>query len=326
MNAIVQTGYGSAEVMEHRQVDKPAPGGGQVLVRVKAASLAAGEYFGMRGRPFPIRFHIGFPRPRPGFVVGIAFSGIVESVGDGVSELRTGDEVYGECHGSCAESAVAEVGSIARKPHNLSFEQAAAVPTSGCTALQALRNHGHVRPGQAVLINGASGGVGSFAVQIAKALGAEVTAVCSTPNVETMRSIGADHVIDYTQEDFTQAGKRYDVILDNVASHSLSETRRALKPDGLLLPSSGHAGMGWIIAAALSAPVVRQQGAPFVAKTDAATLDELTDLIEAGSVTPLIDRTYALRDTARAFAYLDEGHARGKVVIVVEECRTGSVS
>jgi NADPH:quinone reductase-like Zn-dependent oxidoreductase len=290
-----------------------------VLVRVKAASLGAGEYFGMRGKPLPIRFHIGFPTPKPDFVVGIAFAGIVESVGDGVSDFRTGDEVYGECHGSCAEFAVAEVDSIARKPHSLSFEQAAAVPTSGCTALQALSDHGNVRPGQEVLINGASGGVGPFAVQIAKALGAEVTAVCGTSNVETIRSIGADHVVDYTQEDFTRAGPRYDVILDNVASHSLSETRRALKPDGLLLPSSGNAGMGWIIAAALSALVVRQQGAPFVAKTDTATLDELRDLIEADKVTPLIDRTYPLGDTARAFAYLDEGHARGKVVIAVEE-------
>ena len=317
MNAIVQTGYGSADVMEYRQVDKPAPGGGEVLVRVKAASLAAGEYFGMRGKPFPIRFHIGFPRPRPDFVVGIAFAGIVESAGDGVGDLSTGDEVYGECHGSCAEFAVAEAGSIARKPRNLSFEQAAAVPTSACTALQALRDHGRVQPGQAVLINGASGGVGPFAVQVAKALGAEVTAVCSTPNVETIRSLGADHVVDYTQEDFTKAGPRYDVILDNVASHSLSETRRALKPDGLLLPSSGNAGMGWIIAAALSAVVVRRQGAPFMAKTDTATLDALRDLIETGRVTPLVDRTYPLRDTARAFAYLDEGHARGKVVIAV---------
>ena len=317
MNAIVQTGYGSADVMEYRQVDKPAPGGGEVLVRVKAASLAAGEYFGMRGKPFPIRFHIGFPRPRPDFVVGIAFAGIVESAGDGVGDLSTGDEVYGECHGSCAEFAVAEAGSIARKPRNLSFEQAAAVPTSACTALQALRDHGRVQPGQSVLINGASGGVGPFAVQIAKALGAEVTAVCSTPNVETIRSLGADHVVDYTQEDFTKAGPRYDVILDNVASHSLSETRRALKPDGLLLPSSGNAGMGWIIAAALSAVVVRRQGAPFMAKTDTATLDALRDLIETGRVTPLVDRTYPLRDTARAFAYLDEGHARGKVVIAV---------
>jgi NADPH:quinone reductase-like Zn-dependent oxidoreductase len=317
MNAIVQTGYGSPDVMEYRQVAKPVPGEGEVLVRVMAASLAAGEYFGMRGRPFPIRFYIGFPRPKPNFVQGIAFAGVVESVGDGVSDFHPGDEVYGECRGSCAEFAIANVGSIAPKPRNLTFEKAAAVPTSACTALQALRDHGKLRPGHEVLINGASGGVGPFAVQIAKALGAEVTAVCSTPNVETVRSIGADHVIDYTQDDFTKSGPRYDVILDNVASHSLSETRRALKPDGLLVPSSGHAGMGWVIAAAISAVFVRQIARVWVAETNTETLLALNELIEAGKVTPVIDRTYPLCDTARAFAYLDEGHARGKVVIDV---------
>jgi NADPH:quinone reductase-like Zn-dependent oxidoreductase len=317
MNAIVQTGYGSPDVMEYRQVDKPVPGEGEVLVRVKAASLAAGEYFGMRGRPFPIRFYIGFPKPKPNFVQGIDFAGIVESVGSGVSDFRPGDEVYGQCRGSCAEFAIADVGSIAPAPRNLTFEQAAAVPTSACTALQALRDHGKLQQGHEVLINGASGGVGPFAVQIAKALGAEVTAVCSTPNVETIRSIGADHVIDYTQEDFTKSGPRYDVILDNVASHSLTETRRALKPDGLLVPSSGHAGMGWVIAAAISSLFVRQIGRVFEATTNSESLLALNELIEAGKVTPVIDRTYPLRNTARAFAYLDEGHARGKVVVDV---------
>lgn len=317
MNAIVQTGYGSADVMEYEQVDRPAPAKGEVLVRVMAASLAAGDYFGMRGRPFPIRFHVGFPKPKPGFVVGIDFAGVVESVGDGVSDFLPGDEVYGQCRGSCAEFAVAEAGSIAAKPRGMTFEQAAAVPVSACTALQALRDHGKVRPGHKVLINGASGGVGPFAVQIAKAQGAEVTAVCSAPNFVTIRSIGADHVIDYAQEDFTTGGPRYDVILDNVASHSLSETRRALKPDGLLLPSSGHGGMGWVIAAGISAMFVRQQGAPFMSATNTETLLALNELMEAGKVTPVIDRTYPLCDTARAFAYLDEGHARGKVVITV---------
>jgi len=318
MKAIVQTGYGSADVMEYRQVERPAPADGEVLVRVKAASLAAGEYFGMRGKPFPIRFYVGFPKPKPDFVVGIDFAGVVEAVGNQVGDLRPGDEVYGECHGSCAEFAVAKVGSIAPKPRNLTFEQAAAVPTSACTALQALRDQGKIHTGQHVLINGASGGVGPFAVQIAKALGAEVTAVCSTRNVEMVRSIGADHVIDYTQEDFTKAAARYDVILDNVASHSLRETRRALKPDGLLVPSSGHAGMGWVIAAGVSAMFVRQQGKLFVAVTNTESLLALNELIESGKVTPMIDRTYPLRDTARAFAYLDEGHAKGKVVIDVD--------
>lgn len=317
MNAIVQTGYGSSAVMEYRQIDKPAPGDGKVLVRVIATSLAAGEYFGMRGKPLPIRFYMGLLKPKPGFIVGISFAGIVESIGSGVTEFRPGDEVYGQCRGSCAEFAVADVGSIAPKPRNLTFEQAAAVPTSACTALQALRDHGNVRPGHKVLINGASGGVGTFAVQIAKALGAEVTGVCSMRNVEMVRSIGADHVIDYTQEDFTKGSARYDVILDNVASHSLSDTRRVLEPDGLLLPSSGHAGMGWVIAAAISSMFVRQQGRVFVALTDTQSLLALRELIEAGKVTPVIDRTYPLSETARAFEYLDEGHARAKVVVSV---------
>jgi NADPH:quinone reductase-like Zn-dependent oxidoreductase len=317
MNAIVQTGYGSAEVMEHRRVDRPTPGDGEVLVRVKAASLAAGEYFGMRGRPWPILFYIGFPKPKKDFVVGIAFAGVVEAVGANVTRFKTGDEVYGECHGSCAEFAVAGEGSIAPKPRNLTFEQAAAVPTSACMALQGLRDHGKVKPGQHVLINGASGGVGPFAVQVAKALGAEVTGVCSTDKVDMVRSIGADQVIDYTKEDFTRGSERYDVILDNVASHSLRDTRRVLTPDGLHVPSSGHAGMGWVIAAALTGMFVRRQAPVFVAATNTETLLELNELIEAGQVTPVIDRTYPLRDTAGAFAYLDRGHARGKVVIDV---------
>lgn len=317
MKAIVQTGYGTADVMELKQVAKPTPGDGEVLVRVLAASLAAGEYFGMRGSPFPIRMYIGFPTPKKDFVVGLDFAGVVEAVGKDVTRFQPGDEVYGGCRGSCAEYAVAKEGGIAPKPANLSFEQAAAVPTSACTALQALRDKGKVRPGQQVLINGASGGVGPFAVQVAKALGAEVTAVCSTPNVEMVRSIGADHVIDYTREDFTKGGPRYEVILDNVASHSLSETRRALTPDGLLLPSSGHAGLGWIVAAALSAIFIRQQGSPFVAATNSESLLELNELIEAGKVTPVIDRTYPLADSREAFRYLDEGHARGKVVVAV---------
>jgi NADPH:quinone reductase-like Zn-dependent oxidoreductase len=318
MKAVIQTGYGSADVIEPKNVEKPTPGDGEVLVRVLAASLAAGEYFGMRGKPFPIRFYIGFPKPKKEFVVGIDGAGVVEAVGGGVTGFKPGDKVYGECRGSCAGYAVAKQGSLAPKPANLSFAQAAAVPTSACAALQGVRDQGKVRPGHKVLINGASGGVGPFAVQIAKALGAEVTGVCSTGNVEMVRGIGADHVIDYTKEDFTQGSERYDVILDNVASHSLSATRRALAPDGVLVPSSGHAGMGWVIAAAIQAMLVRRQGAPFMAVTDTESLLELKELIEAGNVTPVIDRTYQLSETAKAFAYLDEGHARGKVVIAVQ--------
>ncbi|PKQ20100.1 MAG: NAD(P)-dependent alcohol dehydrogenase [Actinobacteria bacterium HGW-Actinobacteria-6] len=317
MRAVIQTGYGSADVMKVAEVEKPSPGDGEVLVRVMAASLAAGEYFGMRGKPFPIRFYIGFPKPKKDFVVGIDCAGTVEAVGPNVTRFRPGDEVYGECRGSCAEYAVAKEGSLASKPPNLSFEQAAGVPTSACTALQALRDHGKVRPGHKVLINGASGGVGTFAVQIAKALGAEVTGVCSTGNVEMVRSIGADYVIDYTKEDFTKGRARYDVVLDNVGSHSLSATRRVLTPNGLHVPSSGHAGMGWIIAASLTGIFVRQQAAPFVAATNTESLLALNEFIKTGDVTPVVDRTYPLGETAGAFAYLDEGHAHGKVVITI---------
>ncbi|HEY5493029.1 MAG TPA: NAD(P)-dependent alcohol dehydrogenase [Candidatus Anoxymicrobiaceae bacterium] len=317
MKAVIQTGYGSADVMELREIEKPTPGDGEVLVRVLAASLAAGEYFGMRGKPFPIRMFIGFPKPKKDFVVGLDCAGVVESVGKDVTRFQPGDEAYGECRGSCAEYAVAREGKLAHKPRNLTFEQAAAVPTSALAALHALRDHGKVQPGQKVLINGASGGVGTFAVQIAKVLGAEVTGVCSTANVDRVRSIGADHVIDYTKEDFTQGEPRYDLILDNVASHSFAEYRRVLEPGGTLIPSSGHAGMGYVLKAFLLSLFVRQQGRPFVSTPNQHDLITLKELVEAGRVTPTIDRTYPLRETAEALRYLDQGHAQGKVTIVV---------
>lgn len=318
MKAVVQTGYGSADVLELKELERPAPGDGEVLVRVRAASLAAGDYFGMRGTPLPIRFVVGFPRPKKDYVVGLDCAGIVEAVGRNVSRFRPGDEVYGECRGSCAEYALANEGGLAPKPANLSFGHAAAVPTSACAALQGLRDHGKVRPGQKVLVNGASGGVGTFAVQIAKALGAEVTGVCSTGHVDTVRSIGADHVIDYTREDFTQGEARYDLILDNVASHSFADYRRVLEPGGTLMPNSGHAGMGYVFTAFVLPLVVRQQQRPFVSRPNHDDLIALKELVEAGRVTPVIDRTYPLGETAEAFRYLDQGHAHGKVIIVVD--------
>ena len=317
MKAVVQVRYGSADVLESKEIDKPVAADDDVLVRVHAASLAAGDYFGMRGKPFPIRMVIGFPRPRKDYVVGADLAGRVETVGKNVTRFKAGDEVYGECSRACAEYTCAEEDRLVHKPHNLTFEQAAAVPTSALTALQALRDHGKVQPGQKVLINGASGGVGTFAVQIAKALGAEVTGVCSTANVDMVRSIGADHVIDYTKEDFTQGEARYDLILDNVASHSFAEYRRVLKTGGTLLPSSGHAGMGYIVKAFLRSLFVRQQGRPFVSTPNPDDLSALKEMVEVGLVTPVIDRTYPLRETAEAFRYLDQGHAQGKVIIVV---------
>jgi len=319
MKAVAQVGYGSADVLEFKEIDKPVAADGDVLVRVHAASLGAGDYFGMRGMPFPIRMYIGFPKPKKDHVVGVDLAGRVEAVGKNVTRFKPGDEVFGEGSGACAEYACAEEDKLVHKPHNLTFEQAAAVPTSALAALQALRDHGKVRPGQRVVINGASGGVGTFAVQIAKVLGADVTGVCSTDNVDMVRSIGADHVIDYTKDDFTQGKLRFDLILDNVASHSFAECRRVLEPGGTLVPNSGHAGMGYVVTAFLLSLVVRRQGRPFISTPNQNDLTTLKELIESGRVSPVIDRTYPLRETAEAFRYLDQGHAQGKVVIVVEK-------
>ncbi len=319
MKAVVQVGYGSADVLESGEIGRPVAGDDDVLVRVHAASLAAGDYFGMRGKPFPIRMVIGFPKPKKDYVVGADLAGVVAAVGRNVTRFKPGDEVFGECSRACADYACAREDRLVRKPHDLTFEQAAAVPTSALTALQALRDHGKVQPWQKVLINGASGGVGTFAVQIAKALGADVTGVCSTANVDMVRSIGADHVIDYTKEDFTRGAARYDLILDNVASHSFAAYRRVLAPGGRLLPSSGHAGMGYVVKAFLLSLFVRQQGRPFISAPNQADLITLKEMVEAGRVTPVIDRRYPLSETVEAFRYLDQGHARGKVVIVVAD-------
>ncbi len=317
MKAIVQNEYGSPDVLKLKEVDKPVVKENDVLVSVHAASLNAGDYFSMRGSPWLARFTVGFPKPK-NHILGWDLAGHVEAVGKNVKRFQPGDEVFASCNGTLAEYACAAEDEIAMKPTNLSFEQAAAVPTAAITALQGLRDAGKVQPGQKVLINGASGGVGTFAVQIAKSLGAEVTGVCSTRNVDMVRSIGADHVIDYTQEDFTQSGRRYDLILDNVANRPFSDLRHALTPQGIIIPNSGHGGMGYVIKAFLLSPFMRQQGGMYLASPNNKDMVVLKELIEAGKVTPVIDRTYSLSDTPEAFRYLEEGHARGKVVTTVE--------
>ncbi len=318
MKAIVQTGYDSPDGFELREVTKPEIKDDGVLVRVHAAALHAGDVFMMRGVPYFTRLVVGFPKPR-GYIPGYDVAGRAEAVGKNVTRFQPGDEVYGSLAHTCAEFACASEDKLEQKPANLTLEQAAAVPTSGIAALQGLRDAGKVQPGQKVLINGASGGVGTFAVQIAKAFGAEVTGVCSTRNVDLVRSIGANHVIDYTQEDFTRGERRYDLILDQVANHSLLDCRRALTPKGRHIPNSGHSGMPYIIKALAVSMFVRRQGRTYVATPKRGDLLQLKELIEAGKVTPVIDKTYSLSEFPEAMRYLNEGHARGKVVITVFE-------
>jgi len=324
MQAIVQSRYGAATgVLELRDIPKPVAKAGEVVVRVHAASIHVGDAIIMAGRPYFLRLATGLRRPKNA-VPGTDVAGTVEAVGEGVAGLRVGDAVFGWCAGVFAEYASAPADHFVPKPANLSFEQAAAIGVSATTALQLLRDQGKVKPGQKVLINGASGGVGSFAVQIAKAFGAEVTGVCSTGNVDLARSIGADHVIDYTKEDFTKGELRYDFILDNVANHSLADTRHALSPNGVLQPNGGgHSSGRWIgsiggvIKVALISKFFRQQLGPSVKFQNRADLLALTQLIQAGKVTPVIDGTYPLSRTAEAMSHVAEGHARGTVVITV---------
>jgi NADPH:quinone reductase-like Zn-dependent oxidoreductase len=317
MKAVVQTGYGAPDVFELRDLPRPKVKENEILVRVRATTINAGDVFGMRGSPWMVRFSVGLPKPKD-YIPGWDVAGQVEAVGSAVTRFQPGDEVYASIAGTCAEFACAPEDKFAPKPASLTFEQAAAVPAAATPPLHGLRDHAKVQPGQKVLINGASGGVGTFSVQIAKALGAEVTGVCSTSKVELVRSIGADHVIDYTKEDFVQGGQRYDVVLDNVASRSFSDLQRVVADEGLILPNSGHAGIGYVIGASLRSIFVRQQGGPFLAQPDHDDLVYLTELIEAGKITPVIDRTYPLSEFHEAMTYMDEGHARGKVVLVVE--------
>lgn len=316
MKAIVQNHYGSPGLLELKEVDKPQVKEDQVLVRVHATALNAGDYFSMKGSPWLARFSVGFPRPRD-YILGWDLAGQVEEVGKNVKGFKPGDEVFGSCSHTLAEYVSTAEGHLAPKPANLTFEQAAAVPTAALTALQGLRDAGKTQPGQKVLINGASGGVGTFAVQIAKALGAEVTAVCSTNKVDQIRSLGADHVVDYTKDDFTQKGQRYDLVLDNVGNRSFSDFRRVLTPTGKLIPNTGHAGMGYVVMSLVRSLFLRQQGGLFMTTPNRDDLETLKELLETGKVKPVIDRTYTLVETAEALKYFGEGHAGGKVVILM---------
>ncbi|TMF91642.1 MAG: NAD(P)-dependent alcohol dehydrogenase [Chloroflexi bacterium] len=325
MKAIVQAKYGTSEVLDLRDIAKPEIGDSEVLVRVRAAGVNPGDWAIMGGLPYIARpvYGLGKPKNR---VRGTDVAGQVEAIGGAVTRFRPGDEVFGSSRqlgGAFAEYAAVSEDALAPKPTNLTFEQAAAVPMAGYVALQALRDHGKVKAGQRVLVNGASGGIGTFAVQIAKSFGADVTGVTSTRNVDMVRSLGADHVIDYTKENFTRTGQRYDFILDNVANHSLSDLRRALAPQGMLVPNGGGFDHRWIasggrlISAKVSFAFVSQSLATFIVSPKQENLVVLTELIESGKVTPVIDRTYPLSETRQAIDHVGRGHARGKVVVTV---------
>lgn len=320
MKAIVYDKYGSPDVLELRDIDKPVVKDDEVLVGIRAASANPYDWHFLRGLPYVLRLVTGLRKPRRSTVLGSDMAGQVEAVGKNVTRFRIGDEVYAEVgSGGFAEYVSFPEDQLGLKPANLTFEQAAAVPMAAMTALVGVRDIGQVQPGQTVLINGASGGLGTFAVQIAKSFGAEVTGVCSSRNVEMVRSIGADHVIDYTQEDFTRTEQRYDLMLDTVGNRSMSECRRVLTPKG----TYGAVGAGegrWLgpmkqqLKAALLSPLVSQKMAAVNDKPN-KDLNFLNELLEAEKVTPVIDKTYSLSEASEAIRYLEKGHVRGKVVI-----------
>ena len=323
MKAIVHERYGGADVLELREVEKPAIGDGEVLVRVHASSVNPVDWYGVLGLWLG-RLPTALRKPKDPRV-GLDVAGRVEVVGPAVRDLRPGDDVFGSARGAWAEYAVADAAKLAPKPTSISFDEAGAVSIAGCSALQAVRDHGRVQPGQKVLVNGASGGVGTFAVQIAKAFGAAVTAVCSTQHVDLVRSLGADRVVDYTEEDFTRRAEGHDVLLDVAGSRRLSELRRVLAANARVVlvggPMRGRvAGPVPHLVATRLAGIGRSQTVKFfVAKPNAADLAFLGELFDAGKVRPVIDRRYELSDAGDALRYLGEGHAHGKVVIAVPQ-------
>ncbi len=324
MKAVVYRCYGSPDVLELEDIEKPIPADNEVLVKIKAAAVNPLDWHYMRGSPYIMRLigsGIGAPKnPR----LGVDFAGTVEAVGSEVTQFKPGDDVFGGGNGAYAEYVnIAEDKGLVLKPANISFEQAASVPIAAITALQALRDKGQIKPGYKVLINGASGGVGTFAVQIAKSYGAEVTGVCSGRNAEMVRSIGADHVIDYKKEDYTENGQKYDLIIDMVGNHSLSENRKVMKPDGKFIIIGGKKG-NWLgplmgpIKAMIYSPFVGQEFVMFIAKMRKQDLNILGELMKSGVITPVIDRSYPLNEVPAAIRYSEEGHARGKIIITVD--------
>lgn len=332
MKAMVQDTYGSAEVMQLREIDKPTIGDDQVLVRVVAAGVNPADWAMMSGLPYIARPVYGLPKPKSR-VRGSDVAGVVAAVGSTVTRFKIGDEVFGSAIGAYAEFAAASEATLVLKPANITFEQAASVAMAGQVAVLAVIRHGQVRPGQKVLINGASGGIGTFAVQIAKAIGAHVTGVASARNLELVRSIGADEVIDYSREDFTASGRQYDFILDNVSNHSLTDLRRALTPTGMLVPNGGNFGNRWFagggrtVRAVILSQFVGQTLRTFIQSDKLEDLEILRELLETGKVIPVIDRVFPLTEAHLALDHVGAGHARGKTVIsVATQPATGSIA
>ncbi len=321
MKAIVYHNYGSPDVLGLTEVETPSPKENEVLIKVHAASVNPLDWHFMRGTPYVVRLMTG-PRKPKITRLGVDIAGEVEAIGRNVTKFKPGDEVFGSCRGAFAEYVCSSEQALVGKPTNLTFEQLASVPVAAITALQGLRDKGHIEPGQKVLINGAAGGVGTFAVQIARSFGADVTGVCSSRNVEMVRSIGADRIIDYALEDFTKSGQQYDIILDAIGNHSVSAIRRVLNPEGTYVGVVGPTGrwkMGLtqMIKSHVLSYFVSQNFTSFIAKLKEEDLIFLRDLIQAGTVTPVIDRQYQLHEVPEAIRYLEQGHARGKVVITV---------
>jgi NADPH:quinone reductase-like Zn-dependent oxidoreductase len=322
MKAIVYRRYGSPDVIRYEEVEKPIPGDDEVLIKVCGAAVNPLDWHFVRGSPYGIRFMTGLRRPKDARL-GMDVAGRVEAVGTNVKEFKAGDDVFGACRGGFAEYVCTAEAALALKPANVTFEQAGCVSVAAFTALQGLRNKGHVQPGQKILINGAAGGVGNFAVQIGHWLGAEMTGVCSGRNVEMVRSLGADRVIDYTQEDFTHNGERYDVILDCVGNHSLLACRRVLVRRGIYIMVGAPSGrwiapMDRVLKMRVLSWFVSQRLNSITAKRSKDDLNLMAELMQSGKVTPVIDRCYRLSEVPEALRYLEEGHARGKVVIIPE--------
>jgi NADPH:quinone reductase-like Zn-dependent oxidoreductase len=324
MKAIVYTKYGSPDVLQLKEVEKPSPKEDELLIRIHAAAITAGDVIVLKGEPFVTRFVTGLQKPK-NTIPGKEMAGRVEAVGGNVTQFQPGDEVYGDLSvagwGAFAEYVAVPENAVTLKPSNLTFEQSATVPESAVVALQALRDKGKIQPGNKVLINGASGGVGTYAVQIAKSFGAEVTAVCSTRNVDMVRSLGADYVIDYTAEDFTQNGQQYDLILAANGYHPISDYRRALSPEGIYVATGGS--MTQSLQANMMGPFISKTGSKtmggMMVKPNQDDLVFMKELLEAGKVVPVIDRCYPLSEIAEAYHYIGGGHAKGKVVIIVEQ-------